>query len=276
MQFLWQILLILQSRIKAEDILIKAGRDGMMEGFVDFRNNMGKVLYKELTDKLLERIEKGETQGYMVFIDLDDFKSVNDRYGHGIGDIALKRTSAAFTKDMGRRDGFIAVRYGGEESGVILSAEDIDEAAQKAEGGRENIENTKIYLVGEENESGEVIFTHITKERFDKLMEEGQLIKEEQRRGLETTVTDPRDLNKKIILVEFSLTASIGVAEIDAFAEGDRIEKSLTSADHQMYTAKHRGGKNCIFMNSKRYTPKHKNTPPNYLGVKHPSAPHIH
>ena len=56
-----------------------------------------------------------------IMIDLNDFKSINDIYGHGVGDDAL-RTSADLLKDCIRSKDFIA-RIGGDEFFIIL---DID------------------------------------------------------------------------------------------------------------------------------------------------------
>ncbi len=63
----------------------------------------------------------------VAIIDLDDFKSVNDRYGHAAGDEAL-RFAAGRLREAFRDDDIIA-RYGGEEFAVILR---VDRAAAVA------------------------------------------------------------------------------------------------------------------------------------------------
>ena len=62
----------------------------------------------------------------LVLIDIDDFKEVNDTYGHREGD----RILAAFGRTLMRveRDSDICCRYGGEEFAVILPLTDIHEA----------------------------------------------------------------------------------------------------------------------------------------------------
>ena len=62
----------------------------------------------------------------MALLDLDHFKMVNDRYGHHVGDEALKSFAAALR--CAARAGECAFRYGGEEFLVFLpdaSAEDV-------------------------------------------------------------------------------------------------------------------------------------------------------
>ncbi len=51
-------------------------------------------------------------------IDIDNFKAVNDTYGHPVGDSVLKRVSACIAEAV--RKGDMAFRYGGEEFAVLL------------------------------------------------------------------------------------------------------------------------------------------------------------
>lgn len=54
----------------------------------------------------------------VVFIDLDGFKSINDRYGHAIGDEILKNVGHALTSNV--RDCDMVARLGGDEFGILL------------------------------------------------------------------------------------------------------------------------------------------------------------
>jgi diguanylate cyclase (GGDEF)-like protein len=54
----------------------------------------------------------------VIFIDLDDFKKVNDEYGHLIGDVILKNSARILTENTRGSD--IVARYGGEEFVVVL------------------------------------------------------------------------------------------------------------------------------------------------------------
>ena len=54
----------------------------------------------------------------IAIIDLDDFKNINDRYGHVYGDIILKKVVAALQANLRRDD--VVVRYGGDEFLVVV------------------------------------------------------------------------------------------------------------------------------------------------------------
>ena len=62
----------------------------------------------------------------LLFIDLDELKSVNDIYGHAIGDCLLKEVSARMLSCL--REGDTAARMGGDEFVVVLLESDLDRA----------------------------------------------------------------------------------------------------------------------------------------------------
>jgi diguanylate cyclase (GGDEF)-like protein len=67
----------------------------------------------------------------LLMIDIDYFKSINDKYGHQMGDEILKIISAHLKQFLRKAD--IVARYGGEEFAIILTETDMDSAAQAAE-----------------------------------------------------------------------------------------------------------------------------------------------
>ncbi len=82
----------------------------------------------------------------IVLADLDDFKRVNDTYGHAAGDQALRSFAAIVHSNS--RDVDLPVRLGGEEFAVLLPDTDLDGAAQLAERIRESLEATSIDYEG--------------------------------------------------------------------------------------------------------------------------------
>jgi len=74
----------------------------------------------------------------IIMLDIDDFKQINDRYGHLAGDEYLKRIAGLFQRILREQD--IAGRIGGEEFLVILPETTIDGAMQLAGRIRKNVE----------------------------------------------------------------------------------------------------------------------------------------
>lgn len=68
----------------------------------------------------------------VIFIDVDDFKSINDTYGHGIGDVALKAIADAVSSCIRTNDDWVA-RYGGDEFLACLNDTDAEAARTVAE-----------------------------------------------------------------------------------------------------------------------------------------------
>jgi diguanylate cyclase (GGDEF)-like protein len=64
-------------------------------------------------------------------MDIDDFKLVNDRYGHPAGDQVIKSFATTASTELRHHDVFC--RYGGEEFAVLLPSTGLDEAAAVAE-----------------------------------------------------------------------------------------------------------------------------------------------
>jgi diguanylate cyclase (GGDEF)-like protein len=80
----------------------------------------------------------------LVLADLDDFKSVNDRFGHQAGDAVLRRVSAIL--DSGARQVDLAARYGGEEFALLAPETDLTGALKLAERLRTELEAAAIEL----------------------------------------------------------------------------------------------------------------------------------
>jgi two-component system chemotaxis response regulator CheY len=79
-----------------------------------------------------------------VMLDVDHFKLVNDRYGHLIGDLALRKVAEAL--EHNKRPYDWAGRWGGEEFLLILPSADLAEAAQIAERLRVSVNEMPIPL----------------------------------------------------------------------------------------------------------------------------------
>lgn len=96
-------------------------------------------------DALTMEIERSKRFGQklgLVLLDLDDFKVINDTYGHQQGDIVLREVARVLRQTAREID--YPVRYGGEEMAILLPETDLDGAQMLAERMRERIEKLEI------------------------------------------------------------------------------------------------------------------------------------
>ena len=76
-------------------------------------------------------MERYDMLSTLIFFDLNDFKSVNDRFGHGVGDDLLKMIGSVLQE--GVRDCDMVARLGGDEFGILLFKSDVEVAHAKAQ-----------------------------------------------------------------------------------------------------------------------------------------------
>lgn len=81
----------------------------------------------------------------LIMLDVDNFKSYNDTYGHQQGDVVLQTVAKIFTRMLKRSADFVA-RWGGEEFIILLPSTDMAGAAKLADDIRVEVENTQIIL----------------------------------------------------------------------------------------------------------------------------------
>jgi diguanylate cyclase (GGDEF)-like protein len=86
--------------------------------------------FSEELARELARSRRSHTPLSLLYVDLDDFKEVNDRYGHAAGDELLQRVGAALLSVL--RAGDIAARIGGDEFAVLLTGLSVESAKEIA------------------------------------------------------------------------------------------------------------------------------------------------
>lgn len=96
----------------------------------------------------ISRAQRTQTPLAVLLIDIDHFKSVNDRYGHLAGDRVLR--AVADTLETELRDYDIVGRIGGEEFAVLLPATDAEQAGESAERLRRRIADVAVTLEGDQ------------------------------------------------------------------------------------------------------------------------------
>ncbi|MBN2418930.1 MAG: GGDEF domain-containing protein [Deltaproteobacteria bacterium] len=99
------------------------------------KDSLTGLYNRQFLDELLEkewfRSKRGNLPLSMAMVDIDDFKRINDTYGHKAGDVVLIKIAEAF-KNKIRKNDFVA-RYGGEEFAFIFPETDIEKAGRIAE-----------------------------------------------------------------------------------------------------------------------------------------------
>lgn len=147
--------------------------------------------FKEHYDEIWDETIVGGEPISILFIDIDDFKELNDLYGHHVGDLFLRKIGQLI-KNVAKAFGHIVYRYGGDEFIVIANKADYDKALLFAERVHQEV----------------------------------------------------KKMNGTSVLMSYTLTVSIGIADIiPSEHETDR-GAIIRQADRALYEAKHRGGNN--------------------------------
>jgi diguanylate cyclase (GGDEF)-like protein len=98
--------------------------------------------FQELLDVELEQVRRYGHPVGLIMLDIDNFKSVNDTYGHQQGDVVLRRVARALADSS--READLPARYGGEELALILPHTDMEGAFAIAERIRTAVEALRV------------------------------------------------------------------------------------------------------------------------------------
>ncbi|MFJ7838045.1 MULTISPECIES: sensor domain-containing diguanylate cyclase [Lysinibacillus] len=98
------------------------------------------VTNRRTMDATLSEWEKNQLMHSIILLDLDHFKSVNDTYGHAVGDKVLQYLAKKMKAVAREND--ICCRYGGEEFIILLPNTTVEEAAIVAENLRQQLANS--------------------------------------------------------------------------------------------------------------------------------------
>lgn len=164
-QNLQQKIRLLQEELITDELTRIFNRRGLMQRIGPF---VDEVRYQ------LKRPEK--RKGFilrnfsLIFIDIDNFKSINDTYGHSAGDTVLKEIAQRLKKSVRASD--IVGRYGGEEIVIGLLGANSRDAKRIAENLRIKIEEQPF----RHNDSVIKVTASLGIASLDKTMDTNQLI----------------------------------------------------------------------------------------------------
>ncbi len=119
--------------------LIRSNREA---AFMDYLTELHNRRYFFQEGGKLHSLAKSKNSNIVaVMIDIDHFKKINDRYGHAIGDEALKQFADLLLKHFGKH---LIARIGGEEFAALILGEPLAKVHKIFEAFRVEIENTPI------------------------------------------------------------------------------------------------------------------------------------
>ncbi|MFB1080402.1 sensor domain-containing diguanylate cyclase [Jeotgalibacillus sp. JSM ZJ347] len=102
------------------------------------RDHMTKLYARHYLDQFVERSMEKDERGVFVLIDIDNFKNINDTYGHQIGDrviIQLAKHLQSF-----KMEGSVSARWGGEELALYFSNMSLHDGVELTEKLRKSVE----------------------------------------------------------------------------------------------------------------------------------------
>ena len=135
-----------------QDLLVKLETTAMTDfvtGLANRRSMMQRIKGEAA------RLKRNEGRATLVIADIDDFKKVNDTYGHDCGDVVLKEVSDWMKSVL--REGDVLARWGGEEFLFMLPDTDVADGQVVAEKIRKLIE-TRIFSCQEKTFSVTLTF----------------------------------------------------------------------------------------------------------------------
>lgn len=100
--------------------------------------------FNEYIEHEVELANRYNKKFSLLMLDLDNFKHINDTFGHPIGDLVLKKFTKMIKRRLRRSD--IFARFGGDEFGILLSETDHDPAKETAEKIKNLVADTEVKL----------------------------------------------------------------------------------------------------------------------------------
>lgn len=105
-----------------------------------------RAKFYEVIERETERFRRHNQPLSILLFDIDGFKTINDTYGHNVGDEALKSLTKLVGAQLREVDYF--VRWGGDEFIIVAPDTDIDKAAALAERARKIVETYRFQTIG--------------------------------------------------------------------------------------------------------------------------------
>ncbi len=114
---------------------LKTKKMAHQDGLTGLHNHQS---FQRILVESMAKSKSAKSELSLILMDIDNFKKINDTYGHQIGDEVLKAIGKILTDDT--RKGDEPARYGGEEFAIVLPNTPIDQGVLVSERIREHVE----------------------------------------------------------------------------------------------------------------------------------------
>lgn len=132
-------------RKKAQERLQKAKENSDRLAYVDELSGLGnRRAFYEQSLSALQLAKSNQSQVSLILLDIDHFKKINDRYGHLVGDEAIRSIGEIIVSMVRSND--IHGRIGGEEFAILLPGTGLQGAIELAERVRDAVRKTPVTL----------------------------------------------------------------------------------------------------------------------------------
>jgi diguanylate cyclase (GGDEF)-like protein len=136
------LLIVMSERVRSHNHFIAASFGDLQKfernATTDALTGLGnRHAMEEIYPREVNRCRQSEQPVSLIMIDVDRFKSFNDKFGHVAGDRALSAVAHILQKQFRPRD--LLVRFGGDEFAVLLPGVELDEALTIAERARDAV-----------------------------------------------------------------------------------------------------------------------------------------
>jgi diguanylate cyclase len=104
------------------------------------------ITFQEYMTSMLVQCEQYDLPLCLAVIDVDNFKSINDTFGHQEGDTVLREAARVIRQSISHED--VAARYGGEEFALILTGKSLEQVSELLENIRRQVSELDIVSIG--------------------------------------------------------------------------------------------------------------------------------
>lgn len=128
--------------------IIQSNRDSILARKVyidDLTQLYNKRKLNEQMGRLFNRFRQGDKELHIAMLDIDRFKTLNDTYGHAVGDAILRQSAAIIKEEVP-----YAYRYGGEEFAAVFYGYNREQTQEIMERLRRRIEKTAFTIEGKD------------------------------------------------------------------------------------------------------------------------------